>query len=415
MIDVVNGPHPWSEPFQKLPDLLRAINGPTAGGHYFCFQHTHDLSKLSGLFLLWRTISGIEYKINIGDICIEDPDSYDGQAMLAGLEGYANDVLSAARGYRDRLIERNIIHDSSPFSEVDLLTCPVCHSRLQNCGECNVAVCSSNGCAGSQAVNIEKCDNHDSITCHDCLESMKMGPNSTFVRCPSCNSWSCSAEVCWCPGRIIHPPLGPELVELCSKPGFDIDSVMRSHLPMPGPCESCIHSGHVNAWQECTAYESDLCPRACFDYHDIIIGAYCPECIIEDKGQHCVCGDARVCDACLLTDPSSPNYPQLISCPCCEYLYCREGDGCQYCHFCQICLRTGLCFGCQARKKSDAGEGDETGEGLKSLKVYERCERCRVWMCNECCSTARNGVMQCPHCHVWICGKCAGGWCHSCP
>ncbi|KAF8415359.1 hypothetical protein L210DRAFT_2724813 [Boletus edulis BED1] len=92
-----------------------------------------------------------------------------------------------------------------------------------------------------------------------------------------------------------------------------------------------------------------------------------------------------------------------------------EGDGCQYCHFCQICLRTGLCFGCQARKKSDAGEGDETGEGLKSLKVYERCERCRVWMCNECCSTARNGVMQCPHCHVWICGKCAGGWCHSCP
>ncbi|KAG6375798.1 hypothetical protein JVT61DRAFT_2654 [Boletus reticuloceps] len=289
IIDVLHL-YTWVEPLRKLPDLLTAINDSTTGRCYFCFQHTHDLSKLSSIFLLWRTSPGNEYKINIGDIRFGEPDSYDGQATLAGLEGYANRVLSATRGYRDRLIECNIIHDSSPFSEVDLLTCPVCHIRLQNCEECNVAACSSNGCAGSQVVNIEKCDNHDWITCHDCLDSMKVGPySSTFVRCPSCNSWTCSAEVCWCPGRVIHPPPGSELVKLCSKRGFDRDSVVRSHFPMPGPCETCIESGHVNAWQECTAYESVLCPRACFSYDDVI-GAYCPECIVVDKGQHCVCG-----------------------------------------------------------------------------------------------------------------------------
>ncbi|KAF8552385.1 hypothetical protein OG21DRAFT_148340 [Imleria badia] len=166
----------WLKPFATLLFLLRISRGDDSeyvGDHKFCFQHTHDLSELSRIFL-----------------SLDDLDSSYGQAFLAELEEYANRVLSRVHDWSSRLIEKDIIQDTSPFQEVDLLTCPLCHSHLRSCQECDAAVaCSNHDCASSQVVDCKQCDDHDHMTCHECLASAEADLIPSFVRCPKCNSW----------------------------------------------------------------------------------------------------------------------------------------------------------------------------------------------------------------------------------
>lgn len=133
----------------------------------------------------------------------------------------------------------------------------------------------------------------------------------------------------------------------------------------------------------------------------------------EHSGQRCTCSGSWLCDVCSMGDHAT--YPSVISCSRCGASYCRKGNGCRYCHFCQICCRAGVCLGCQALEKGDVGGDYTLGEG-EPLHEYEQCLRCRAHMCNECCLTAKGGVAQCLGCHHWMCGKCARGQerCHSC-
>ena len=302
----------------------------------------------------------------------------------------------------------------SPFANVNLLTCPLCHSHLQSCGECDATVaCSNLECAGSEVVDYEQCHEHERMTCYECLHSKELDgldPNSGFVRCPLCNSWCCSGDVTWCPGRIIHPAPDKEPAEL--HPTRDLDSrpVVRSHLPTPGPCRFCIGSRHVAAWKACSGGRSNLsdCPSNSHFSEDDLNYAYCPECVTELEGRRCACGAVWLCDACSVADIDFPSSPKLISCPRCGAAYCRRSDGCRYCHFCQICLKTDICFGCQAREKgSDGGGGDTPGECSQPINALERCVNCRWDICKECCSTAKLGVTQCSGCHRWMCSDCS--------
>lgn len=253
------------------------------------------------------------------------------------------------------------------------------------------------------------------MTCHDCLESKDLDLSSTFARCPTCNSWRCSNELEWCPGRIIHPlPDSKEFAELSKKWDIDNDrsSLVWSHSPKPGSCRTCTLSGHANEWQACSVRESNLClAYASGSYLERDL-AYCPECVAEHKGKRCVCGAVWSCEACLLVDPES--ITELISCAHCGAAYCTQEDGCQYCHFCHICRRAGICFGCQAQEKRDVGSQDTSHEDSQLLNGYERCRECLVYMCDECCSTGKDGAVQCSNCRRWTCGKCAPQGCFSC-
>ena len=416
----------WRKPFGELLLLLRIITSESPwrpaelDNHYFCFQHTHDLSELSAVFISLYIDSGIEYKIHLHDIRFDDQDSCPGQVLVTELEEYANRVLSRVRvsvfvhtfikpraqrsktqDYSDRLINNDVTQDTSPFADVDLLTCPLCDSRLRSCEDCDATTaCPNDDCPGSGITDFEQCHEHEWLACHECLESKGLDPNSVFVRCPSCNSWCCSLEVYWCPGRIVHPAPGTkELVE--QSPPF-----ARSHPPMPGPCRSCIDSGHVVAWQACGSGQSDLCPSKAKLSVERLNYAYCPECLTEHGGLRCVCGAVWFCNDCpaSVADAFFPCYAKLISCPRCGATYCRKKDGCQYCSFCQICYQTGLCFGCQAREKGDvAGEVDTPGEGVHA---FEACLDCRFEMCRKCCSTGQDGVTECLGCRGWMCDEC---------
>ena len=93
----------WRKPFEQLLILLRVVPSLNAlaeiGKQYFCFQHTHDLSKLSTVFLSVHTPPGFEQKIHLDNIRFDDPDSesYLGRVFVAELEEYANRVLSRVR------------------------------------------------------------------------------------------------------------------------------------------------------------------------------------------------------------------------------------------------------------------------------------------------------------------------------
>lgn len=317
------------------------------------------------------------------------------------------------------MIENNIIHDTSPFLEVDLLTCPLCLSSLQSCSECDVTVaCSNQHCTGSQVVNWERCDHHEAMVCHECLDLQDQDTIPHFARCPTCNSWWCMYDMVWCPGRIIYPEPGTEEpAKLSRKYFFDSKSIVRSHSPTPGPCISCVDSGHADAWQECNGDRTVLClNNACCIDNFGLSAAYCPECITGGKGRRCTCGSTWLCDTCSVHD--SPNHPHLLSCPRCGAMYCREPDGCQYCHFCDICHRTGVCIGCQAQEKGDVGGKDTSSERSQPVQAtIEQCVECQADMCHECCSTTEHGVVQCLGCHHWMCGSCASDReerCHSC-
>ena len=265
----------WCKPFKKLLLLLGVIEidtprsrwDPPELDHSFCFQHTHDLSELSAVFLLVHISSGTEYtiRIHLDDIRFDASDSPSGRVFVAKLKEYAEGALSRVQvsvfvrtcinpltqrsktqDYSDRLIKNGIIHDTSPFADVDLFTCPLCHFCLRTCMDCGtISACSNDDCAGSEVVDFEQCFEHEWVTCHECLDSKELGPDSIFVWCPLCSSWYCCLEVPWCPGRIIHPALGTE------EPVKLDSTIALLHPPMPGPCKFCIDSGHVAAWQAC--------------------------------------------------------------------------------------------------------------------------------------------------------------------
>ncbi|KAF8552375.1 hypothetical protein OG21DRAFT_147581 [Imleria badia] len=409
----------WCKPFKKLLPLLRIIDGSNAkikNNHRFSFQHTNDLSELSRIFLSVTISPGVTREIATDSIQFDDSDSSCGQAFIAELEEYANRVLSRVRDYCDRLIRNGIIHDTSAFQEVDLVTCPLCHSPLWSCEECDATVVCSNGdCAGSQVVDCERCAEHECMACRQCLDSKTLGLIPSFVRCWTCGSWCCRKDVSWCPGRIIHPTPTEELViNLSRASNFDSKSIVRSHSPKPGSCRSCVDSGYADEWQSCRGLYSVLCPSSIHPYSGFSIGGrgvYCAECFTQ--GQHCACGGVWLCDTCSVV---SPLYPHLISCLRCGARYCTDEHGCEYCHFCSGCFRAGLCFGCEARDQEDVEEEDTSSESSHSLEGFERCQQCRSRICEECCSTGGEGVAQCPGCKLWMCGVCVafGEQCPSC-
>ena len=308
------------------------------------------------------------------------------------------------------MIEKNIIHDTSPFDSVDLLTCPLCRFSLRSCQVCSATVaCSNHNCAGSQVIECKQCDDHDHMTCQECLDFKEHDAVPTFVQCPTCNAWWCSHRVSWCPGRIIQPTLlGNDLVKLSQQRYFDSSSIVRSHSPMPSPCQYCIYYGHADAWKTCGIRLTALCPSNAHPLPGCSLdGAYCPECITEDNGRHYACGAYWLCATCSVAD--SRDYPRLISCPRCGTLYCTTAAGCQYCYFCQTCQRTGICFGCQAREKEGEGGEDASNKEPVPLTVFKECLECRWYICNECCSTGKDGAVQCSGCSYWMCGDCASG------
>ena len=311
--------------------------------------------------------------------------------------------------FSNRSIENGLIHDTSPFHEVNLYTCPLCHSDLWSCQECEAVVACSDGlCAGSYVVGCEQCHKHECMSCHDCLDSKEPVLARSFVPCPTCNDTTCRDDLNWCPGSIVHSSPERELVKLSPTQNFDSTSFVRSHSPVPGPCRFCTN--RANAWRPCNGIRTADFP---FRRHSLCElgpdGAYCPDCITEHKGRQCACGAVWLCDSCSVAD--SPDDPSLISCPRCGTLYCTEPKGCQYSYFCSTCRRACICVGCRAREKGDLVEEYTLGEGSELLNGYKQCAGWHrtSYICNECCSAAKDGVTQCSHCHRWICGRCADG------
>ncbi|KAN0083959.1 hypothetical protein V8E55_007463 [Tylopilus felleus] len=419
----------WCKAFKSLLSLL----GTTAEIKWSCFsfQHTNDVSGISRM-IISAHFSGITSRIDINDIHFDDSDSTSGQAYVAELRAFAKRVLSSMQvsvcvcafvklpnacgriqDYRNRLLENNIVDDPNVFGSVDLFGCPLCRSHLRYCHLCHhTVVCSNRNCAGRRVVDCVQCDRHDLMTCRKCLDAEDPDKVTSFVHCPTCNTWCCRHDVDWCPGRIIHPaPSTEELAELSQQWHVDSEMVVRAHPPRVAPCWSCTTSGHATRWQVCSGRRADLCPSHAGALSEFGLGGvYCPECTAEHNGKRCACGAVWLCDACPAADPDDPNDLDLISCPRCGAAYCREEeDGCQYCLFCQICRRFGLCVGCQDREKEDGGEEDVSEESSQLVSAVERCVECSVYMCTECCSTAQGGVVQCAACDHWMCGSCGDG------
>ena len=233
-----------------------------------------------------------------------------------------------------------------------------------------------------------------------CLDSKALAPIPSFVRCWTCGSWRCKKDVSWYPGRIIHPTLSEELVKLSHASNFDKGSIVRSHPPTPGSCRSCVRAGYAYDWQSCNGLYTVLCSSSAGAFSKIslgVCGVYCGECIAY--GRECACGDVWLSDTCFVAYPT-----QLLPSPRCGARYCINEHGCESCHFCLGFLRPSVCFGCQAREKEDVEEEDTFGEGSQSMDGFERCQHCRLYVCEECCSTGVEGVTQCPSCKRWTCG-----------
>ena len=253
------------------------------------------------------------------------------------------------------------------------------------------------------------------MSCHDCLESKEPVLTLSFVPCPTCNYWTCRHDMRWCPGGIMQPTLEREVHKLSPTQNPDNTTIVRSHSPIPGPCESCISDGRANTWERCRGRRTALHFRS----HSLcelgFKGAYCPECTPEHKGRRCACGAVWLCDSCSVADPQ--NNPSLISCPRCGTSYCTEPNGCQYSYFCSICCQASICVGCRAREKGgDLVEEYALGEDSELLHEYKQCWYCRSYMCNDCCSTAKDGIAKCLNCHHWMCSRCStyGGLCTVC-
>ena len=182
-----------------------------------------------------------------------------------------------------------------------MVTCPLCDLPLWSCEECDATVaCSNYECAGSQIVHCELCTEHEQMSCHECLDSEALGPIPPFVRCPTCNYWCCRKYLSWCPGCVIHPTPSRELSQ---ESNFDSKSIVRSHPPTPGTCQSCVNFGHTDAWKACRGLQSVVCPsQAYYLAEHRLNGACCPECSIEDKRRRCACCAVWLCDSCSVVD-----------------------------------------------------------------------------------------------------------------
>lgn len=102
----------WVKPFEKLLVLLGIVDDlesntdSNAGfsnvkagieNHYFCFEHNHDLSEFSRVFLWVHPSSGDDYKLDIDDIQFCHADIKSGSRCVAKLREYATCVLSKVR------------------------------------------------------------------------------------------------------------------------------------------------------------------------------------------------------------------------------------------------------------------------------------------------------------------------------
>ncbi|KAF8554952.1 hypothetical protein OG21DRAFT_966263 [Imleria badia] len=424
---------PWWKPFEELFLLLGIISDQDIDNikvRRICFRHTPDLSRLSPIMISLTTISPrITHKIISGfaigrilwqslggrtqGLCQSCLVKGPSECFRSYLHQATYNSRMKIQVYSHRLIEKDIIRDTSPFQEVDLLTCPLCRSELGTCKVCKAIVtCTNINCAASQ-VGCKQCDVHyATVMCQECLESEEHDGVPSYLRCPTCGSWCCKRDMYWYPGRIVQPSLlGDELVELSQRRDFDSMSIVRSHPPMPSPCSSYVDSGHADAWEMCGSQRTALCPVKGL-YERDVHGVYCPKCTAEHNGRRCACGAFWFCATCNVADHLDNR--RLISCPRCGTTYCTHiKTGCQYyCSYCQICRRTSICFGCQAREKGYAGEEDTLSEGSLPLNI---CTWCEKKMCKECCLTGKDGAAQWTGCHSWMCPCTAGRKrCFSC-
>lgn len=251
------------------------------------------------------------------------------------------------------------------------------------------------------------------MTCHGCLLAQPQEPDTKayFVRCPSCDLWSCTFDTDWCSGPITHPPHGAkELLNPFRAQNPDTKPIIPLHPPTRGPCKTCIDSGHADKWQQCHAFLTLSCPTSRRDSN-----SYCPDCVAEHQGRRCLCGAVWLCNTCSVADSDATSTRHhLVSCPLCGTTYCTGEDGCRYTQFCIVCRRTGNCLGCQAREKGNVkGEGTSS-EDSQPFSGYQRCAGCWCsYICDECCLTAKDGVAQCSNCHRWMCSECVKrrAWC----
>ena len=89
-------PSSWLEPFQELLLFLKIILEDSDSDiiQKLCFQHTHDLSELSDVFLD-VDVDGVRYSIDLRTFRF--PREHQGRTWVMQLEEYANGVLSRFR------------------------------------------------------------------------------------------------------------------------------------------------------------------------------------------------------------------------------------------------------------------------------------------------------------------------------
>ena len=87
----------WLEPFEELLLLVKIIDrrGDDTRYQEFRFRHTHDLSKISDVFLYLDVDEGVRYSIDLHTFCF--PPEHQGRTWVVQLEQYANGVLSRFR------------------------------------------------------------------------------------------------------------------------------------------------------------------------------------------------------------------------------------------------------------------------------------------------------------------------------
>jgi hypothetical protein len=90
-------PSSWVEPFEELLLFLKIVDSPGGSStalQEFCFQHTHDLSELSHVFLR-VDVDEVKYSIDLRTFRF--PREHESRAWVVELEEYANGALSRFR------------------------------------------------------------------------------------------------------------------------------------------------------------------------------------------------------------------------------------------------------------------------------------------------------------------------------
>ncbi|KAF8434737.1 hypothetical protein L210DRAFT_3762913 [Boletus edulis BED1] len=404
---------PWHKPFLELLGLLKIIDKskptPKVDEQRFCFQPTQDLSKISRVFL---SVSTSDYQCDIDLKTIRLVDSNTVPPAVTKLQEYADHVLQRIQQFKDRLLERDVIHDPARFLLVDMFTCPVCLNPLVGCFECDAKVaCSHAACKASYVVDCEQCFAHKRVVCFACLKTNDTVP--PLIRCPKCETWCCREDSDWCAGLVVQPTLGSrELAELSRECEWDSETIVRSHPPKPSICKVC--AGHVDppGWVMCNNSMNDTQPDRCpsqtpfMTDHDLL-AAYCPDCVEMSPGCRCACGDCWLCAVCFAVGNKSVEYPHLITCPRCGVSYCTRpgtvhpcGDAIEICRGCKGVI---LCNDCQ-EEENLPGRVQPTHQLPNQVVFTEHCGFCDAWSCGDCCASMGTG--RCFHCIRWFCHTC---------